>query len=171
MHLAFLSQGALPLLLAGSGIYIGWKYLNRRRFVRNLRIARITPEELHQRVSAGEDVFILDLRAMESQADSETIPGAVQMDSSELGKLMEIIPRDREVVLFCDCPNEASAAHMALRLRARGVARIRPLAGGFAGWRNGGFPISCAFTRVEKNDSLVGAQSSAAKCRRAMLIS
>jgi membrane protein DedA with SNARE-associated domain/rhodanese-related sulfurtransferase len=155
--LEFLSKGSFPLLIAGLGAYIGWKYLNRRRFLRQVRVARISPEELHQKVSAGEDVFILDLRrALEFEAEAETIPGAVQIDLSELERAIEIIPRDREIVLFCDCPNEATAAQMALRLRAFGIARIRPLAGGFAEWRRRGFPVH-ALTRIEKNGSRVAA--------------
>lgn len=63
------------------------------------------------------------------------------MDPADLEEAVEVIPRDREIVLFCSCPNEASAAHMALRLRTFGITRIRPLAGGLAGWRSCGFPL------------------------------
>jgi membrane protein DedA with SNARE-associated domain/rhodanese-related sulfurtransferase len=155
--LALLSKGVFPLLLAGLGAYVGWKYLNRRRSLRQVHVARITPEELRQKVSAGEDVFIVDLRrALEFEAEPETIPGAVQIESFELEKVIEIIPRDREIVLFCDCPNEAAAAQMALRLRAFGIARIRTLSGGFAEWRRRGFPVH-ALTRIEENGSHVAA--------------
>jgi rhodanese-related sulfurtransferase len=58
-----------------------------------------------------------------------------------LEEAFEVIPRDREIVLFCSCPNEATAAQMALRLRNLGITRIRPLAGGLAGWRDRGFPL------------------------------
>jgi membrane protein DedA with SNARE-associated domain/rhodanese-related sulfurtransferase len=140
-HLASLGRGLFAVLLAGLLLYVGWKYFNRWRFLRKLRIDRISPEELHQRMNAGEDVVIVDLRhTLEFEAEPETIPGAVRMDTSELEEAVDVIPRDREIVLFCSCPNEATAAQMALRLRNLGITRIRPLAEGLAGWRALGFP-------------------------------
>ena len=140
-HLAFLGRGLFAAVLAGVFLYVGWKYFNRRRFLRKLRIGRISPEELHQRMNAGEDVVVVDLRhTLEFDAEPETIPGAVHMDAEELEEAFEVIPRDREIVLFCSCPNEATAAQMALRLRNLGITRIRPLAEGLAGWRARGFP-------------------------------
>jgi membrane protein DedA with SNARE-associated domain/rhodanese-related sulfurtransferase len=140
-HLSFLGHGLFALLLAGLLSYVGWKYYNRLRFLRKLRIGRITPEELRRRMEAGEDVVIVDLRhALEFEAEPETIPGAVQMDTAELEEAIDVIPLDRDIVLFCSCPNEATAARMALRLQNLGITRIRPLAEGLAGWRARGFP-------------------------------
>ncbi|HXT86840.1 MAG TPA: DedA family protein/thiosulfate sulfurtransferase GlpE [Verrucomicrobiae bacterium] len=141
-RLVFLGRGLFILMVAGLLFYVGWKYLKRRRFLRSLRIARITPDELHQRMERSEDVVVVDLRhSLEFASEPETIPGAVHMDAAELEEAIDVIPRDREVVLYCSCPNEATAAQMALRLRNLGVKRIRPLAGGLAGWRERGFPL------------------------------
>ena len=141
-HLAFLGRGLFALLLAGLLLYIGWKYFNRWRFLRKLRIARISPEELHQRMLSGEDIVVVDLRhTLEFEAEPETIPGAMHMDTAELEEAVNVIPRDRDIVLFCSCPNEATAAQMSLRLRNLGITRIRPLAEGLAGWRGRGFPV------------------------------
>jgi rhodanese-related sulfurtransferase len=140
--LRFLGGGLLALLVTGLGAYIAWKWQNRRRFLRKLRIARITPEELKQRMDAREDMVIVDLRhSIEFDAEPQTISGAVHMDPAELEEAVEVIPRDREIVLFCSCPNEATAAQMALRLRSQGITRIRPLAEGLDGWRKRGFPM------------------------------
>src|SRR6185437_14465959 len=141
-HLRFLGGGLSLLMIAALGGYIGWKYFNRRRFLRKLRVARISPEELKRRMDANEDLVIVDLRhALEFAAEPETIPGAVQMDAADLEEAVDVIPRDREIVLFCNCPNEATAAQLALRLRSMGIVRIRPLAGGLDGWRNRGYPL------------------------------
>ena len=138
----FLGGGLLALLLAALGGYIIWKWLNRRRFLRKLHIARISPEELKRRIDAREDIIIVDLRhSLEFDAEPQTIYGAVHMDPADLEQAFEVIPRDREIVLFCSCPNEATAAQMALRLRNRGITRIRPLAEGLEGWRKRGFPM------------------------------
>lgn len=140
--LSFLGGGLVALLLIALGGYILWKWENRRRFLQKLRIARITPEELKQRIDAREDVVIVDLRhSIEFDAEPQTIYGAVHMDPADLEEAVEVIPRDREIILFCSCPNEATAAQMALRLRSRGITRIRPLAEGLDGWRKRGFPL------------------------------
>jgi len=140
--LRFLGGGLLALLLITLGGYVLWKWQNRERFLRKLRIARITPEELKRRIDAQEDVIVVDLRqSLEFDAEPLTISGAVHMDPADLEEAIEVIPRDREIVLFCSCPNEATAAQMALRLRSRGITKIRPLAEGLDGWRKRGFPM------------------------------
>ena len=135
----------MAVCVAACGIrgYIGWKFYNRRRFLRKLRIARITPEELKEKIDAGEDVIIVDLRhTLDFEAQPETIPGALHMDAADLEEAYDIIPRDREIVLFCACPNEVTAARLALQLRSKGITRIRPLAEGYEGWRSRGFPLA-----------------------------
>lgn len=160
-HLAFLGHGLFGLLLAILLLYIGWKYFNRRRFLHKLRIARISPEELHQKVDAGADIVIVDLRhESEIEVEPETIPGALHMDAAELEEAFEAIPHDREIVLFCSCPNEATAARMALRLRNLGLTRIRPLAGGLAGWRGLGFPMQALESGQNNSGSLSPVPSS-----------
>ena len=140
---SLMGRGALFLLIAAFAGYIGWKFYNRRKFLRKLRIARITPEELKGKIDAGEDVIIVDLRhTLDFDAQPDTIPGALHMDAAELEEAHEVIPRDREIVLFCACPNEATAARLALMLRSKGITRIRPLAEGYDGWRSRGFPMN-----------------------------
>ncbi|HVA94893.1 MAG TPA: VTT domain-containing protein [Candidatus Dormibacteraeota bacterium] len=140
---AYLGEWLLVLLLAAFAGYVLWKFKNRRRFLRGLKIARITPEELKGKMDAGEDVIIVDLRhTLDFDAQPETIPGALHMDAAEFEEAYEVIPRDREIVLFCACPNEVTAARLALLLRSKGITRIRPLAEGYEGWRRRGFPMS-----------------------------
>jgi rhodanese-related sulfurtransferase len=127
----------LAVLLAFAG-WLGWKSLRRRQFVRDLRVARITPEELHSQLEAGERVTVIDLRS--PPADTK-VRGALQMAPNELERRDGEIPRDRDVVLYCNCPNEASAAQMALRLRQRGIMRVRPLLGGLEAWQERGYPV------------------------------
>ena len=140
---AFMGEWLLFILVAGFGGYIGWKFYNRRRFLGKLKIARITPEELKEKIDAGEDIIIVDLRhALDFEAQPETIPGALHMDAADLEEANEVIPRDREIILFCACPNEVTAARLALLLRSKGITRIRPLAEGYEGWRSRGYPMS-----------------------------
>jgi rhodanese-related sulfurtransferase len=79
-----------------------WKYLARQKFLRELRIARITPEELKIKIDAHDDLVIVDLRhSLDFEADPETIPGAFRMDAKELEEKNDRLPRDREVILYC----------------------------------------------------------------------
>jgi membrane protein DedA with SNARE-associated domain/rhodanese-related sulfurtransferase len=141
-HLAFLGKGVFAAAVAALVGYIGWKFVNRRRFLQKLRVARITPDELKEKIDANEAVIVVDLRhSLEFEAEPETIPGAVHMDAAEMEEALDVIPRDRDIVLFCNCPNEATAAEMAWRLQRLGITRIRPLAGGLDGWKSRGFPL------------------------------
>jgi rhodanese-related sulfurtransferase len=59
-------------------------------------------DELKQKLDAGESVSIVDLRhSLDFEADPETIPGAVHLDSTELTEKSELLPRDREIILYC----------------------------------------------------------------------
>ena len=88
--------------LAGLGAYLLWRYIRRRRLLRELAVARITPEELKERLDQGEEIFIVDLRAaVEFEIEPRTIPGALRLSLEELEENHHKIPRDREVVLFC----------------------------------------------------------------------
>jgi hypothetical protein len=79
-----------------------WKYINRQRFLRRLRIARIAPEELKHKLDAGEDVMIVDLRhSMDFEAEPHMIPGAIHLGVEELEHRHQEIPRDRDLILYC----------------------------------------------------------------------
>ena len=89
------------LLLVGLlAAWIAWKFVQRRRFVRKLAVARITAEELWDKLQAGENVFIIDVRSS-LEAEDSGIPGALRISTEELAVRHSEIPRDRDVVLFC----------------------------------------------------------------------
>jgi membrane protein DedA with SNARE-associated domain len=101
-RLASLGFSALVICLVGLGAYIAWKYIQRRRFIRSLRIARITPEELNRKIEAGEEVVVLDLRgSLDVEAAPQTIPGAIRLAPENVEEGHGQIPRDRDIVLFC----------------------------------------------------------------------
>jgi membrane protein DedA with SNARE-associated domain/rhodanese-related sulfurtransferase len=140
--LASLGRGALVaaiILVAG---YVAYKYWQRRRLLSELRMARITVDELRRQQETGENPFILDLRpASEVQQDPYLIPGAVHINIDEMEKHQDAIPRDREVILYCSCPNEVGSAKIALLLQRNGLTRVRPLLGGLDAWRERNYPL------------------------------
>jgi len=92
----------LAILAGGLGAYLVWKVVTRQRFLRRLRIARITPEALHQMLETGEDILIVDLRhALEFDADPRVIPGAVRVSAEDLDARRLPFARNREVILYC----------------------------------------------------------------------
>ena len=95
--------GWLVAVLAGSlAAYVLWKFIQRRRFLRRLRIARITPKELMDKLTAGETISIVDLRQpMDIEAFPQMIPGALRIAMEEIEDRHGEIPRDRDVVLYC----------------------------------------------------------------------
>src|SRR6266404_1898343 len=101
-HALNLGGGLLVLLIGALVAYISYKFVARQRFMRQLRIGRITVEELKTKLDAGEELVIVDLRhALDFEADPETIPGAFRMDAKELEEKNDRLPRDREVILYC----------------------------------------------------------------------
>src|SRR5262245_56022051 len=82
--------------------WLGYKWEQRRRFLRDLWVTRITPAELKTLLDAGEDLVVVDLRGrLEFEADPVLIPGALRRDPQALEATDPGIPRDREVVLYC----------------------------------------------------------------------
>ena len=92
--------GGMMLLLGGGlALWIGFKYFQRRRFIRSLRVARISPEDLKERLG---QVVVIDLRTSEEFSSAGAkIPGALWFDRKELEAGHLEIPRDRDVILYC----------------------------------------------------------------------
>jgi rhodanese-related sulfurtransferase len=80
--------------------WIVWKLIQRRRFLKQLDVARITPEELRDRIHAGESLYIVDLRGG-LETDASPVPGAIRFSAEELTANSKGIPRDRDIILFC----------------------------------------------------------------------
>jgi membrane protein DedA with SNARE-associated domain/rhodanese-related sulfurtransferase len=122
--------------------YLAWKYIRRRRFLRHLAGARITPIELKRRLDAGDPLVIVDLRtALDAATVPYKVPGARLIDPRELQHPHHTIPRGSEVVFYCAEPREATSARVALRAAAIGFTNVRPLRGGLEAWREAGLPV------------------------------
>jgi membrane protein DedA with SNARE-associated domain len=89
----------IVVLAAG---YLGWKYVQRRRFLNEIRMDRITPAELQQKLAGGEDVVVVDLRgSADFEVEDGTLPGAFHVPPDALEERLAQLPPAREVVLFC----------------------------------------------------------------------
>lgn len=114
--------------------FVAARWWRRRRFRRAAAMPRIGAAELAGLLDAGA-ALLLDVRsAAAAGLDARHLPGARRVELAELATRAAGLPADREIVLYCNCPNEASAALGAQALRAAGLPRARPLAGGLDGW-------------------------------------
>jgi rhodanese-related sulfurtransferase len=144
------TMGKLMVLagVAWVGALIIFKPIRWYRFLRKFRLARITPEELRDKMNTGGRILVLDLQGGLSQGQAlPAIPGAVRIDSRRLSQYMKQyrgvdLATDREVILYCASPGETTSARVALALRQRGFEQVRPLAGGLQSWREHGFPVT-----------------------------
>jgi membrane protein DedA with SNARE-associated domain/rhodanese-related sulfurtransferase len=137
--IAFL--GALVLLSA----YVAFKWWERSRFYKMLRMARISVAELHALIQGGEAPLIIDVRSPTARAlEPHWIPGALHISLPDVDVHLKDLPRDRDIILYCTCPSEASAARVAKILMNHGFKRVRPLHGGLDAWVAAGHGIAKA---------------------------
>ncbi len=150
---------ALAVIVALVLLYIGYKFLQRQIVLRELRMAKITVDELGKMLNSGENPLIVDVRSsLELEQDPAIIRGAVHLTLGDLDKHRAEFPHDRDIIVYCDCPNEESSAKTALLLRKKGFKRVRPLLGGIEAWRKGKHPMGVwtKTTTTERTTILVG---------------
>jgi rhodanese-related sulfurtransferase len=132
------------ILAIALAIYLAVKALRRYQLIRSLRMARVSVEELNDMLNNREHPLIVDVRSLSSQRGGR-IPGAIGIDSQAFDESLRAYgPSNRsqhEVILYCACPNEASAAIVAKRLMRAGFKRVRPLGGGIDAWIEKGYDV------------------------------
>jgi membrane protein DedA with SNARE-associated domain/rhodanese-related sulfurtransferase len=137
--LGTLAAEAVGVLLGG---YIALKWWERRRFYKMLRIARIGTAELRALMEGGKRPVVVDVRSPGARdLDPRFIPGALAMDVADVERRLDQLPADREIIFYCTCPNEASAAQVAKKLIGLGYTKVRPLHGGLDAWIAAGYEV------------------------------
>jgi membrane protein DedA with SNARE-associated domain/rhodanese-related sulfurtransferase len=113
--------------------YVVYKAVNRYRG--DYRIPRMTVRQLTDKLAAGELPVIVDLRPLAAREEEPGLPGAIALTLEELVARQHELPRDRDVILYCACPQDASSVEGTKRLRKLGFTRVWPLAGGLGAWK------------------------------------
>jgi len=81
---------------------VAFKYLQRWRFRRQLRINRVSPQEALDLMSGGERITVVDLRnPAEIRELGSKIAGARILLPEDLSSRSHEIPEDHEVILYC----------------------------------------------------------------------
>ena len=136
--------GTLVLVIVAAllVLYMVVKWWRRRQAQIALRMTRFTVARLHHAVAGGHAPLILDVRSpVARDLDPRAIPGALLADTDDLFNSLRGVPFGREIVSYCNCPNEATAAKVAKFLIAAGYRHARPLLGGLDAWEKAGFPV------------------------------
>lgn len=139
--LAQLGRSGLLAVVGAFALFVLHRAWRRRRFVRDLRMARVSVADLHAMLDRGEAPIILDARFQPGRTGVGRIPGSIAIEWGASGPAVPSTSVDNEVVIYCDCPNESSAASLAKQLLAQGVRRVRPLAGGMDAWVAAGYEV------------------------------
>jgi rhodanese-related sulfurtransferase len=140
-RLSSLGKYGLMLIVAGFAMWIVVKWLRRYLFVKQLRMDRVSVEELKEMLANNTVQALVDVRSSLTQAATGRIPGALAIDMQKIEASFKGVPIDGEVVLYCACPNEATAVKVAQKLRKVGYKRIRPLLGGIDAWIEAGLEV------------------------------
>jgi membrane protein DedA with SNARE-associated domain/rhodanese-related sulfurtransferase len=136
------------VLAAAIGIplacYVAWRVGVIVQMLRHLRLRRITPLLLNEKIMAGEPMAIIDLLDFEeAQGDRAGIPGAVRMDPTRLrSRLRVVVPENLELVLYCSSSGELTSARVAVALGKKGISNVWVLEGGLTAWKKEGLPVT-----------------------------
>ena len=135
--------GLIAVLLLGG--YVAYKWWERTRFYKMLRMARISVADLYRLMESGAAPVVVDVRSHTARSlEPRWIPGAIHVPVDDVARHLENLPRDRDIVLYCTCPSEASAARVARMLVNLGFKRVRPLFGGLEAWLAAGYAVELA---------------------------
>jgi membrane protein DedA with SNARE-associated domain/rhodanese-related sulfurtransferase len=136
--LAVMSSVGLTATLVGMlllAAFVAWRY-RERRIARQLEdIEHVEVAALREALAVGARLMVVDLRSAETRKiDDRAVPGAVGITYGELDDRLAELQAARELVVFCDCPNDETAIAAARLLAKAGLPRVRVLAGGIAAW-------------------------------------
>jgi membrane protein DedA with SNARE-associated domain/rhodanese-related sulfurtransferase len=143
-------NGALAgsVLLGLLAAYVGWKAFQRWRLARFVEGRMIGVDELAAALRGPEAPVVVDVGSALAHESRPHVAGALLV---ELAKVPgHAFPRDRAIVLYCQCPNEASAKRAAQILLANGYRDVRPLAGGLDAWMAAGHPVEAPLLAIRE---------------------
>lgn len=140
-QLSDLGRYGVMIVIAGFVAWIIFKWWRRFRFIKQLRMDRVSVDELREMMENRAVQALVDVRSAITQAATGRIPGARAVDMQNIAKGFEGVPVDGEVIVYCACPNEATAVKVAQRLQKLGFTRIRPLLGGIDAWIEAGLEV------------------------------
>jgi membrane protein DedA with SNARE-associated domain/rhodanese-related sulfurtransferase len=139
--LTALGRYGVMIIVAGFVAWVAFKWLRRYMFIKQLRMDRVSVDELREMMENKAVKALVDVRSAITQQATGKIPGARAIDMQNIAAGFQGVPVDGEVIVYCACPNEATAVKVAQRLQKLGFKRIRPLLGGIDAWIEAGLDV------------------------------
>jgi membrane protein DedA with SNARE-associated domain/rhodanese-related sulfurtransferase len=153
--LDWLGRGAIVIVGAALALYVAMRWWRRMTLIRRLRMTRIDIAQLRAMLEGEPPPVIVDVRREMGRAiDPFVIPGALALRDGDVVPQLAALPRDRKLVMYCDCPNEISAALASEELKAHGFADVAPLAGGLSAWRAAGYALEPLLIDAAAHDAM-----------------
>jgi len=90
----------------------------------------IGPDDLIEKIEAGEDFLLLDVRTPQENA-AEAIEGSYLLPLQELGYRFDELPKNKEIVVYCRVGNRSAYACSYL---SRMGYKVKNLEGGILTW-------------------------------------
>jgi membrane protein DedA with SNARE-associated domain/rhodanese-related sulfurtransferase len=106
-------------------------------------VPRIQVEELARKLATeGKgSIIVLDVRSHGYyDPHAERIQGSLRFEPNNLVDELKLLPKDKDIYLYCTCARQATSARVALQLRERGFNAFI-IQGGLAAWRKAGQPL------------------------------
>jgi rhodanese-related sulfurtransferase len=120
-------------------------------------MARIDVSDLYDIMLTGAKPIIVDVRSATARAlDPRGIPGALYIPMENVAQHLVDLPRDAEIILYCACPSEATAARVAQLLMKHGFKKVRPLHGGLDAWVAAGYAVVAVEPEIHEAPGGVG---------------
>jgi len=129
------------ICVAALGLLIA-TWIKRARDQNEREEHSITPEVLYAWLASNQEVLLFDVRQpLDLLADPEIIVGAKRIPPKDLLENPTLIPKEKDSVVYCTCPNDKTSRVISRRALAMHFLRIKFLKGGLAGWKAKGYPV------------------------------
>ncbi|MRW91347.1 sulfurtransferase [Duganella sp. FT80W] len=130
------TMGTTALIVLGVLLllFVSFKYVERKRFHQSVDIERISIDDLKQLLEQGTEPVLVDARSVTAQMLDPAVPGALLFNGGDPTADIIALDKGRHIIVYCSCPNDVTAAHVAKGLIGHGYHRARPLHGGLEAW-------------------------------------
>jgi len=132
----------LVITILCAAVVVAAVLVKRRRDRRELERYTITPAALHTLLASDQNVLLFDVRQpLDLLGHAVIIPGAQWLAPEEVQANPSLLPRERDVIVYCTCPSDETSRTVLRRALGLGISRIKFLKGGLDGWKKSGFPV------------------------------
>jgi rhodanese-related sulfurtransferase len=132
----------LAISILCAAVLLAVVLVRRMRDRREMERYSITAEALHALLASNKEVLVIDVRQpLDLLGDSVIIPGAQWLAPEEVRANPSLLPKERDLIVYCTCPSDKTSRIILHRALAKGFLRIKFLKGGLDGWRANGFPV------------------------------